>query len=63
MKEERKTKVSERRRAIAELVSQQGYASIEQLAEVHDVSAQTIRRDILAMSKNNLVTRHHGGAG
>jgi len=63
MKEEGKTKVSERRRAIAELVSQQGYASIEQLAEVHEVSAQTIRRDILAMSKNNLVTRHHGGAG
>jgi DeoR/GlpR family transcriptional regulator of sugar metabolism len=63
MKEEGKTKISERRRIITKLVNQQGYASIEQLAEVHEVSAQTIRRDILALSKDNLVTRHHGGAG
>lgn len=56
-------KVSERREAIAKLANQLGYASIEQLAEVHGVSTQTIRRDILVLSKGNLVARHHGGAG
>lgn len=63
MKEEGKTKVSVRREAIAKLVNQQGYASTEQLAELNEVSTQTIRRDILVLSQENLVTRHHGGAG
>lgn len=57
------TKVRERREAIASLVNKKGYASIEFLAEKYRVSTQTIRRDILALSKENLVTRHHGGAG
>lgn len=63
MKEEGKSKVSDRREAIAKLVNQLGYASIEQLAELHAVSHQTIRRDILVLSRDNQVTRHHGGAG
>jgi DeoR/GlpR family transcriptional regulator of sugar metabolism len=63
MKTEGAVKVTERRDAIAKLVNQQGYASIEQLSEVHGVSTQTIRRDILALSLENLVIRHHGGAG
>lgn len=63
MKDEGKKKVSERRETITKLVNQQGYASIEQLAELHGVSTQTIRRDILVLSRDNLVTRHHGGAG
>ncbi len=57
------TKILERREGIASLVNRKGYASIEFLAEKYDVSTQTIRRDILALSKDNLVTRHHGGAG
>lgn len=56
-------KVTERRDGIAKLVNQQGYASIEQLSELYGVSTQTIRRDILALSEENLVIRHHGGAG
>ena len=63
MKDEGKKKVSERRETITKLVNQQGYASIEQLAELQGVSTQTIRRDILVLSRDNLVTRHHGGAG
>ena len=63
MKTDSNTKVADRREGIAKLVNQQGYASIEFLAETYNVSTQTIRRDILALSKNQLVTRHHGGAG
>ena len=63
MAESKSSKVTGRREAIANLVNRQGYASIEFLAEKYQVSTQTIRRDILALSKNNLVTRHHGGAG
>lgn len=55
--------VAERRNQIANLVNGQGYASIEFLAERFGVSSQTVRRDILALSKGNLVTRLHGGAG
>lgn len=63
MKENGTSKVDERRDAIAKLVNQQGYASLEQLAELHEVSTQTIRRDIQALSDANRVIRHHGGAG
>jgi DeoR/GlpR family transcriptional regulator of sugar metabolism len=63
MKTDANTKVADRREGIAKLVNQRGYASIEFLAEKYRVSTQTIRRDILALSKNQLVTRHHGGAG
>jgi DeoR/GlpR family transcriptional regulator of sugar metabolism len=55
--------VKERHEGIAKLVNEQGYASIEFLAEHFQVSTQTIRRDILVLNKNKLVTRHHGGAG
>ena len=56
-------KVSERREDIANVVNSKGYASIEYLAEKYGVSTQTIRRDILVLSKEKLVVRHHGGAG
>jgi DeoR/GlpR family transcriptional regulator of sugar metabolism len=57
------SKVAARRQGIAELVNRQGYASIDYLADEYNVSTQTIRRDILGLSKEKLVTRHHGGAG
>ncbi len=63
MKKDANAKVTDRREGIAKLVNERGYASIEFLAEHCRVSTQTIRRDILALNKSNLVTRHHGGAG
>ena len=63
MKKDTSAKVVGRREEIANLVNAQGYASIESLAEKYRVSTQTIRRDILALSDENLVTRLHGGAG
>lgn len=56
-------KIRERRDVIAKLVNQFGYASNEFLADYFKVSTQTIRRDIQALSRENLVMRHHGGAG
>ncbi|OKL45816.1 DeoR/GlpR family DNA-binding transcription regulator [Pseudovibrio exalbescens] len=44
-------------------VNDKGYVSVEELAELLDVSAQTIRRDIKKLSEQKLVVRHHGGAG
>ena len=63
MKKETSTKVVGRREEIANLVNAQGYASIEFLADKHGVSTQTIRRDIQALSVENLVSRLLGGAG
>lgn len=63
MKKDTSSKVVGRREEIAHLVNTQGYASIEFLSDKHGVSTQTIRRDIQALSVENLVTRLHGGAG
>lgn len=55
-------KVQSRRELIVKLTNEQGFASLEYLAEKCGVSTQTIRRDLQALYKDNLVTRHHGGA-
>jgi DeoR/GlpR family transcriptional regulator of sugar metabolism len=44
-------------------IAERGYMNIDELAQLLDVSAQTIRRDIRKLSDQGLVTRHHGGAG
>lgn len=55
-------KVQVRRELIYKLINEQGFASIEFLAEECGVSTQTIRRDIQALCDDNMITRHHGGA-
>jgi DeoR/GlpR family transcriptional regulator of sugar metabolism len=45
------------------LISEFGYMSIEDIAHRLEVSPQTIRRDIRKLSEQNLISRHHGGAG
>ncbi|MCP5155114.1 MAG: DeoR/GlpR transcriptional regulator [Ectothiorhodospiraceae bacterium] len=45
------------------MVRQRGYVTIAAMAARFDVSAQTIRRDIQALSDQRLLERHHGGAG
>ncbi|RKQ72294.1 DeoR/GlpR family DNA-binding transcription regulator [Oceanibaculum indicum] len=52
-----------RQKAILEIVGQSGYATIESLAAHFGVSAQTIRRDIIALDKQKLLQRFRGGAG
>ncbi|NCO51733.1 MAG: DeoR family transcriptional regulator [Deltaproteobacteria bacterium] len=55
--------MNQRQKEIVLLVQQQGFASIETLAQNFNVTPQTIRRDINTLCKQNLLTRYHGGAG
>lgn len=52
-----------RHQKIIELVNQLGYISTEELVSQLQVSSQTIRRDLNELAENNLIRRHHGGAG
>ena len=55
--------VTDRQRQILQLVSLNGFATIEALARHFDVSTQTIRRDIIRLDELQLLQRFHGGAG
>ena len=46
-----------------EAVRARGFATIESLAAHFDVSAQTVRRDIIQLDEQGLLKRFHGGAG
>ncbi len=55
--------MNQRQREILTLVQQQGFVSIETLAQKFAVTTQTIRRDINTLCEQQLLTRYHGGAG
>ncbi len=55
--------MNQRQQEILTLVQQQGFVSIETLAQNFDVTPQTIRRDINTLCDQQLLTRYHGGAG
>lgn len=55
--------LTERQRAILGIVGEQGFATIEALARHFDVSAQSIRRDIIRLDSEGALQRFHGGAG
>lgn len=48
---------------LVHFITERGYMNIEELAQLLDVSTQTVRRDIRKLSELGLITRHHGGAG
>ncbi|ADO47506.1 DeoR/GlpR family DNA-binding transcription regulator [[Enterobacter] lignolyticus] len=48
---------------LVQYIAERGYMNIEELAQLLDVSTQTVRRDIRKLSEQGLITRHHGGAG
>lgn len=52
-----------RQQDILALVGETGFVTIEALADSFGVSAQTIRREIIALDKAGLLQRFHGGAG
>ena len=54
---------SPRQREILALTERNGFVTIESLAEEFGVSAQTIRRDIIALADAGRLQRFHGGAG
>jgi len=51
-----------RQQNILNLVRERSYVSIEELAQIFDVTPQTIRRDINQLADLNLLRRYHGGA-
>jgi len=55
--------MNHRQQEILTLVQQQGFVSIETLAQNFSVTSQTIRRDINILCEQQLLTRYHGGAG
>ncbi|WP_319567478.1 DeoR/GlpR family DNA-binding transcription regulator [Cohaesibacter marisflavi] len=55
--------LSKRQQDILTLVGESGFVTIEALADSFGVSAQTIRREIIAMDNAGLLQRFHGGAG
>lgn len=55
--------MNQRQQEILTLVQQQGFVSIETLAQNFNVTSQTIRRDINTLCDKQLLTRYHGGAG
>lgn len=54
---------TDRQARIIALTEQQGFVTIERLAEKFGVSAQTVRRDIIALAEAGRLQRFHGGAG
>lgn len=55
--------VRNRHEEMVTLIQESGFATIQALAEHFDVTPQTVRRDINALSHKGLVERYHGGAG
>lgn len=54
---------TDRQNRIIALTERQGFVTIERLAEEFGVSAQTVRRDIIALAEAGRLQRFHGGAG
>lgn len=52
----------ERQQAMVELVTRQGRVSVTDLSREFDVTTETVRRDLSALERLNLLRRVHGGA-
>jgi len=55
--------LNKRQHEILDIVSREGYATIDDLAGRFDISHQTIRRDIILLDRNGILKRFHGGVG
>lgn len=51
-----------RQEKLLQEVIDKSYSTVDELAELLQVSTQTIRRDIKKLSEERLIVRHHGGA-
>jgi len=51
-----------RRRRLVELITRQGYATLDELVRVIGVSESTIRRDLESLDLSGSIKRTHGGA-
>lgn len=57
-----KMSISKRQEQILELLSSEGYLSVERLSEITYTSQSSIRRDLATLENHSLVRRTHGGA-
>lgn len=55
--------LSKRQDAIIGHIQQTGFATIDAMAALFDVSTQTIRRDLIELERKDFLIRFHGGAG
>jgi len=53
--------LTERQAEITELVRNEGFVSVESLANSYQVTTQTIRRDLTVLCDHGLARRRHGG--
>lgn len=51
-----------RQKYVLDIISEHGQASITELADKLQVSADTIRRDLTDLEKQGLAQKNHGGA-
>jgi DeoR family glycerol-3-phosphate regulon repressor len=56
-------RLGERHEQIKQIVQAKGFVTIDHLARAFNVTPQTIRRDINALSELGVIQRFHGGAG
>ncbi|MFC6345625.1 DeoR family transcriptional regulator, partial [Nocardioides hankookensis] len=52
----------ERQQAMAQLVTERGRLSVNEISERFDVTTETVRRDLSVLERIGLVRRVHGGA-
>lgn len=62
MSEKRKA-ISNRHKEIITLIKTSGFATVEEMSKLFNVTPQTIRRDINFLDEEGHVSRYHGGAG
>lgn len=55
--------ITDRQSRIVDIVRQQGFATIDNLARDFGVSPQSVRRDIIRLDADGLLQRFHGGVG
>ncbi|RLB93066.1 MAG: DeoR/GlpR family transcriptional regulator [Deltaproteobacteria bacterium] len=55
--------ISNRHENIISLINNNGFATVEEMAKLYNVTPQTIRRDINFLDRQGYVSRYHGGAG
>lgn len=54
--------VQQRRQKILQMVLNAGEATVEDIAQAHNISSMTVRRDLQYLENQNLIWRTHGGA-
>lgn len=54
--------LTKRQQNIVDVITKDGFATVDMLAEKFDVTPQTIRSDINFLCNHDILTRYHGGA-